>query len=78
MRFADFLRDPFLKCQRFVNLAVHFIRARNSLILLISTVSVFVESSNDRLFASLFQMISHWINLLHFDNFEHFVLQFGV
>ena len=26
--------DPFLECQRFVNLAVHFIRARSSLILL--------------------------------------------
>jgi len=35
MRFRGFLScpDPFLKCQRFVNLAVHFIRARSSLIL---------------------------------------------
>ena len=44
--FAGFLRvfhsiDPFLECERFVNLAVHFIR-RSSLILSCSSVVLFI------------------------------------
>jgi len=32
---------------------------------------IFVESSNNRFSAKIFQKIRHWISLLHFDNFKH-------